>query len=585
MRFILLISIVVVIVIVVLALRKKDDKSHRPWDPKAIYGNGHRHYDHSYREGGTIPEWLEDEPIDVVYSWIDGNHDVTYQNLDKWINIERVNMSVNRIRDNGELKYSILSVLKHAPWVRNIYVVTSNHREPDWFYEYKNNIMSNVTFIDDSEIMPDDAIPTFNSRAKEVSICFIPGLSEYYWYFNDDIMLGDYVHKSDLFHPDGKVKMFVENHRILDSLGEYRKRGVLMTDDLLDERFGVYLDPETIEDIQKLDPTWSSNEFETPFNPNLANAIRDVSTFRSDEFRPVSNTSVSNATESSLADSKRVKQPNRTDLKQTNASTLSNRIQEIETGKIHPCVITYKHDSKHKQNRAKHVEHFRDVSHSIRSQNTSDSRFESIETDENRVKLHSKCSKSRRTQNAKRLETHRTQNAKHLEIEFEPTRNASKRIEHKCQNASNATFGQIETGQIASNAKLNGLKNRKRLRRVSRHVAHIHIKSEDLYRWKHYEPWLIRTVKSRFRRPHNISDNVLFNIWWMYHRGLANFAYLKSMHISIGSDANRNKRGFETALKVRPKMICLNDDIGDVDSVLEAKIQEGMQNYMMTLVS
>eukprot|EP00505_MAST-04D_sp_SCG-Rhode-Island_P006023 Stramenopile-MAST_4_protein_6023 len=39
--------------------------------------------------------------------------------------------SSNRYRDNQELKYSFRSLFKYAPWVRNIYLVTSG-QVPNW---------------------------------------------------------------------------------------------------------------------------------------------------------------------------------------------------------------------------------------------------------------------------------------------------------------------------------------------------------------------------------------------------------------------------------------------------------------------
>jgi len=39
--------------------------------------------------------------------------------------------SASRFKDNGELQYSLRSIEKFAPWVRNVYIVT-NGQVPNW---------------------------------------------------------------------------------------------------------------------------------------------------------------------------------------------------------------------------------------------------------------------------------------------------------------------------------------------------------------------------------------------------------------------------------------------------------------------
>ena len=40
-------------------------------------------------------------------------------------------MSSNRYRDSDELRYSLRSIAKYAPWIRNIYMVSAN-QVPKW---------------------------------------------------------------------------------------------------------------------------------------------------------------------------------------------------------------------------------------------------------------------------------------------------------------------------------------------------------------------------------------------------------------------------------------------------------------------
>lgn len=40
-------------------------------------------------------------------------------------------MSASRFEDNEELRYSLRSIERHAPWVRNVFIVT-NGQIPSW---------------------------------------------------------------------------------------------------------------------------------------------------------------------------------------------------------------------------------------------------------------------------------------------------------------------------------------------------------------------------------------------------------------------------------------------------------------------
>ena len=84
-----------------------------------------------------------EEPIDVVYTWVNGSDPVWLKEMLKFkrlsngstiamVDEDNVDSnktedtaSANRYRDNHELKYSIRSLFKYAPWIRHIYLVTN----------------------------------------------------------------------------------------------------------------------------------------------------------------------------------------------------------------------------------------------------------------------------------------------------------------------------------------------------------------------------------------------------------------------------------------------------------------------------
>lgn len=149
---------------------------------------------------------LEREPIDVVYTWVDSSDPDWQAERAHWAereNIELVSASnEERYIDRDELRYSLRSVHLYAPFVRNIYLVTAGHR-PRWL----NEDTDRIRVVPHSEIFPDAGmLPTFNSHAIEACLHLIPGLSENFIYFNDDVFLGREVTVEDFFTKAGLIK-------------------------------------------------------------------------------------------------------------------------------------------------------------------------------------------------------------------------------------------------------------------------------------------------------------------------------------------------------------------------------------------
>jgi len=110
-------------------------------------------------------------------------------------------ISANRFADNEELKYSLRSVEKHAPWVRNIFIVT-NGQIPSWL-NLDNPRLKIVTH--EELFLNQSHLPTFSSPAIESHLHRIPGLSQKFIYLNDDVMFADNVWPDDFYtHANGQ---------------------------------------------------------------------------------------------------------------------------------------------------------------------------------------------------------------------------------------------------------------------------------------------------------------------------------------------------------------------------------------------
>lgn len=145
---------------------------------------------------------MEPNEIDLVYLWVDGN-DPKWQakrHLHDSDNAERDASAdcKGRYADNDELKYSLRAVEKNAPWIRKIFIVTDNQK-PDWL----DTSNPKIQIVDHKEIMPEEALPCFNSSLIEHFLYRIPGLSEHFLFSNDDMYINRPVTPSTFFAPDG----------------------------------------------------------------------------------------------------------------------------------------------------------------------------------------------------------------------------------------------------------------------------------------------------------------------------------------------------------------------------------------------
>ena len=154
------------------------------------------------------------EPIDVVYTWVDGDDPVWSASLEEWKRAEGPDprgeqaAHSSRYTSRDELRYSLRSVWLNAGWVRHIYVVTAD-QVPEWLIEDDR-----LSVVSHRDIFPADALPTFNSHAIESRLHHIQGLAEHFIYFNDDMFLGREVTPEQFFTPNGLSRFFESEARV-----------------------------------------------------------------------------------------------------------------------------------------------------------------------------------------------------------------------------------------------------------------------------------------------------------------------------------------------------------------------------------
>lgn len=152
---------------------------------------------------------MKSPKIDIVYLWVDGSDKNWRNEKDKWYKkiIGKVPMgcdsvATERFRDNGELMYSLRSVAECAPWINHIYIVTGFNQIPKWL----NTKNKKLTIISHEQIMPADALPTFNSVSIEMCISNIKNLREHFLLMNDDTFFNKKVSPLYFYDKSGNAK-------------------------------------------------------------------------------------------------------------------------------------------------------------------------------------------------------------------------------------------------------------------------------------------------------------------------------------------------------------------------------------------
>jgi len=135
-------------------------------------------------------------PIDIVVAWVDGADSILYKKRLGYLKREEKEhpgAAATRFHSLDEVHFCVLSILKFAPFVRKIFIVT-DQQDPKvhkTVKKYFPNRISDIRIVDHTEIFEgfESYLPTFNSICISNMLWRIKGLADQFVYFNDDIFL------------------------------------------------------------------------------------------------------------------------------------------------------------------------------------------------------------------------------------------------------------------------------------------------------------------------------------------------------------------------------------------------------------
>lgn len=150
-------------------------------------------------------------PIDIVYLWVNGADPVwlgkrqqAYRDwaLQNGQELAAFGNVAGRYRDNAELLYNLRALERFFPGHGHVYIVTDG-QVPAWLRP-----SGRVTVVDHRDLLPPDCPPVFDSGHIESWLHHIPGLSERFFYLNDDVFFGQTVAPDWWFGE--RLKVFME---------------------------------------------------------------------------------------------------------------------------------------------------------------------------------------------------------------------------------------------------------------------------------------------------------------------------------------------------------------------------------------
>jgi hypothetical protein len=157
---------------------------------------------------------------DIVYTWVNGEDAKFQSDFQHYVSSIKKTKTEKlptwgQFMTRKELLYSLCSVQTHLKDFDRIYIIVHDEHElphkvfsPEWNKKLSKNFRDKIIYIPHSFIIPYRYLPTFNSIVIESFIHYIPNLSEYYVYLNDDMMM---------LHPYQYYFFFDEEGRPIES--------------------------------------------------------------------------------------------------------------------------------------------------------------------------------------------------------------------------------------------------------------------------------------------------------------------------------------------------------------------------------
>jgi hypothetical protein len=222
--------------------------------------------------------------IDIVYLWVNGNDGEWRAKREKYaqkleaagnLSFAKFGNVEGRYRDNDELRFSLRALEKFFPEHGHIYIVTDG-QVPDWF-----QASDQITLVDHHQLIPHSSLPTFDSGNIESYIHHIPGLSERYFYLNDDVFFGAPVCLDNWFFENGVYVSWSDEPEVIGNKLQAESTSLENASRLSKQWLQAKLDNASLcaeSSARKMDPQYqhTSRTFSHSPRPMLKSVMKEI---------------------------------------------------------------------------------------------------------------------------------------------------------------------------------------------------------------------------------------------------------------------------------------------------------------------
>ena len=142
------------------------------------------------------------DPIDAVILWVDGSDPKWRKRYNERASVKKFNSRSSEFRDRymekNELVLVFTCIEKYMPWINKIHLVVDD-QVPYWL----NLSHPKIRIVNHRQIFGVDDYHSFNSISIQANLFNIPGLSEKFLLFDDDLTVTKELKISDFFTEDG----------------------------------------------------------------------------------------------------------------------------------------------------------------------------------------------------------------------------------------------------------------------------------------------------------------------------------------------------------------------------------------------
>jgi hypothetical protein len=160
--------------------------------------------------------------MDAVITWVDGSDPAHQTKMAPFLGANKKtphSAAATRFANCGEIEFCVMSIIRFAPWIDNIYIVTDS-QQPQFYASISDpSLRKRIRIVDHKELFSgyELALPVFNSLAIEAMLWNISGLSEDFIYLNDDVMF---------IRPTPIEAFRADDHYVLKGQMKARKSGL-----------------------------------------------------------------------------------------------------------------------------------------------------------------------------------------------------------------------------------------------------------------------------------------------------------------------------------------------------------------------